>query len=201
MTGLPLNVSRETTDKLQAFVALVQKWTAKINLISKSSIDQIWDRHVLDSAQLFNLAPESGKWVDLGSGGGFPGIVVAILSQDIGSDHKFFLVESDQRKAVFLRTAIRELELAATVISDRIEKIDPLCADIISARALTDLGALLGFADRHLSQTGVALFHKGAQWEKEDQSARGMWSYQCEMFKSTSHPEAAILKIKDISRV
>lgn len=198
---LPLNVSRETFDNLSIFVALVQKWTAKINLISKSSIDHIWERHISDSAQLFDLAPKAGKWVDLGSGGGFPGIVVAILSKGFGSDHQFTLVESDQRKAVFLRTAIRELVLDATVISDRIENIAPLGADILSARALAELGTLVGFADRHLAPTGTALFPKGAQWEKEDKSARCMWSYECEMIKSISHPEAAILKIKDISRV
>lgn len=196
-----LDVSRETFEKLQAFSSLVQKWTAKINLISKSSVQEIWERHILDSAQIFNLAPSHGRWVDLGSGGGFPGIVAAILSEGVQSEHEIILVESDQRKAVFLRTAIRELSLSARVITSRIEEIQPLEADILSARALADLNALMGFAAHHLKNTGVALFPKGVQWQKEHAEAEKQWSYQCEIIKSKSNPAAAILKIKDISRV
>ncbi len=195
------DVSRETIDKLEAFVALVEKWTPKINLISRSSRDEIWDRHIWDSAQLLDLAPRNGRWVDLGSGGGFPAIVVAILSEGRGDDHEMLMVESDQRKAVFLRTALRELSLQGSVISDRIENIAPLGASILSARALADLSTLLDYATRHLAPGGVALFPKGAQWEKEDHSARAIWSYDSESIMSTTHPDAAVLKIKDIARV
>ncbi len=195
------NVSRETMEKLEAFAALVEKWTSKINLISKQSVSEIWDRHILDSAQLFDLAPKSGKWVDLGSGGGFPAIVVSILSQGIKANHEMVLVESDQRKAVFLRTALRELELQGTVITSRIEELAPLSADIISARALADLTKLIGLAERHLSKDGIALFPKGAQWKKEAREAREIWSYNCDAISSVSNSEAAVLKIKDIARV
>lgn len=198
--GLP-DVSRETFDKLRSFAGLVQKWTTKINLISKSSSEDLWNRHILDSVQLFDLAPVEGSWVDLGSGGGFPGIVVAILSEGAGAGHRVTLVESDQRKAVFLRTAIREAQLSATVISSRIEDVAPLEADILTARALADLSSLCGFAEKHLSPKGVALFSKGGQWKKEHQVAREMWSYSCDAVRSKSHPDAAILKIKDIARV
>lgn len=201
MDRLDLDVSRETLERLEGFVALVEKWTAKINLISKRSIHDIWSRHIVDSAQIFELAPERGKWVDLGSGGGFPGVVAAILSEDRQSDHKFVLVESDQRKAVFLRTAIRELAIGAVVKSNRIEKIEPLEADIVSARALADLDGLLYFATRHLRPSGVALFPKGAQWQKEDEEARLRWSYDCDPTTSRTNPAAAVLKIKDIKRV
>jgi len=200
-TDMLPNVSRETLDRLDAFADLVLKWTAKINLISKSTTATIWERHILDSAQLFNLAPEGGKWLDLGSGGGFPGIVVAILTEGVAQPHDVFLVESDQRKAVFLRTAIRELRLRATVISERIEDIDPQRANVLSARALADLTTLIGFGSEHLRSDGVALFPKGAQWEKEDHVARQLWSYSCDAVKSKSHPDAAVLKIKDIVRV
>lgn len=201
MDGLDLNVSRETSDKLRAFADLVEKWTAKINLVSKQSVGDIWNRHIVDSCQVFTLAPSSGKWVDLGSGGGFPGIVAAILSQGSGAFHQFNLVESDNRKTVFLRTAVRELGLEARVISQRIEVIDPLEADILTARALTDLNGLLGFSARHLKQDGTAIFPKGAQWEKEVALANQQWSYTYEAVKSRTHPEAALLKIKDILRV
>ena len=196
-----LNVSRETLDKLQAFADLVQKWTSKINLISKPSVPEVWDRHILDSAQLYDLAPSSGHWIDLGSGGGFPGIVVCILAQGQGADQTFTLVESDQRKSTFLRTAIRELSLDARVLTQRIEEIAPLQADILSARALADLDALLGFAEMHLKPGGTALFPKGAQWEKEHRDAQIQWSYDCDPIKSKTNPDAAILKIKDIARV
>ncbi len=201
MTMENINVSRETMDKLSGFVALVVKWTAKINLISKSSIPEIWQRHILDSVQIFDLAPAGGHWVDLGSGGGFPGIVIAILTQDTDIPHQVTLVESDLRKGTFLRAAIRELELQARVISDRIEKCDPLHADILSARALADLEKLLNHTERHLSPQGTALFPKGAQWQQEDAAARRLWSYDCEAVTSKTNPEAAILKIKEIKRV
>jgi len=188
-------------DKLNAFVALVEKWTAKINLISKSSIPHIWNRHIADSAQLFDLAPSQGHWVDIGSGGGFPGIVLAILASERQEPFSFTLVESDQRKCAFLRTASRELDLGITVKSERIEEIAPLGADVLSARALADLSVLLGFADRHLSADGLALFPKGALWKMEDQDARKQWSYTCEPVKSRTSADAAILSIKEIARV
>ena len=201
MTPDDLNVSRETLDKLQAFADLVQKWTSKINLISKPSVPEVWDRHILDSAQLYDLAPSSGHWIDLGSGGGFPGIVVCILAQGQGADQTFTLVESAQRKSTFLRTAIRELSLDARVLTQRIEEIAPMQADILSARALADLDALLGFAEMHLKPGGTALLPKGAQWEKEHRDAQIQWSYDCDPIKSKTNPDAAILKIKDIARV
>ncbi len=196
-----LNVSRETSDKLQAFCDLVRKWTAKINLISKHTEQDIWERHVVDSAQLFDLVPSEGHWVDLGSGGGFPGIVVAILSQGRGSGQKFTLVESDIRKTVFLKTAIREFELNATVLTERIEDVEPLDADVLSARALADLGILLGYAERHLGSKGTALFLKGEKWQKEHAAAGSGWSYALEPITSKTDPKAAILRIKDIARV
>jgi 16S rRNA (guanine527-N7)-methyltransferase len=196
-----LNVSRETFAKLEAFSDLVLKWTPKINLISKQSMQDLWSRHIVDSAQLYDLAPPFERWVDLGSGGGFPGIVLSILGQDDRIEREFILVESDQRKCTFLRTAIRELNLQARVISDRIENVPPLAADIVSGRALADLSVLLGFAERHLKPGGTALFPKGAKWSTEDEAARTEWSYHCDAITSKTNPDAAVLKIKDIKRV
>jgi 16S rRNA (guanine(527)-N(7))-methyltransferase GidB len=202
MTSLDgLNVSRETTDLLTQFSELVERWTARINLISKASVDGIWERHVADSAQLFELAPEFEHWVDLGSGGGFPGIVIAIIAKEARPEARITLVESDLRKATFLRTAIRELGLNAKVIADRIEKLPPLGADVLSARALADLTALLKFTDLHLAKSGTAIFPKGQNWRKEDEAARQLWSYTLDPVKSKTSAEAAILLIKDVSRV
>lgn len=195
------NVSRETLDRLVTFQHLVEKWTPKINLISKSSISEIWDRHIIDSLQLFDLAPTADRWVDLGSGGGFPGLVIAIVAQEKGTPKHVTLVESDQRKCAFLRTAVRELSLNVTVLSKRIEEIPSLGADVLSARALADLSQLLGLATQHLQPDGCALFPKGAQWEKELSDARQMWSFSCESVTSKTNPAAAILKIRDIERV
>lgn len=202
MTSLDgLNVSRETTDLLTQFSELVERWTVRINLISKASVDGIWERHVADSAQLFELAPEFEHWVDLGSGGGFPGIVIAIIAKEARPEGRITLVESDLRKATFLRTAIRELGLNAKVIAERIEELPPLGADVLSARALADLPALLEFTELHLAKSGTAIFPKGQNWRKEDEAARQLWSYSLDPVKSKTSAEAAILLIKDVSRV
>lgn len=195
------NVSRETNEKLEEFALLVQKWTAKINLISKPSIPTIWQRHIQDSVQLYSLAPNVSHWLDIGSGGGFPAIVLALLSQQDGRDTKFTMIESDQRKCVFLRTALRELRVSGAVINNRIEKVDPLSANIVSARALADLTTLIGFADRHMVQDGLALFPKGESWRDEELAARQSWTFQCEAVTSQTSQEAAILKIKEIAHV
>lgn len=199
--GLSENVSRETLEQLGAFQRLVEKWTSKINLVSKPSIPEIWERHILDSAQLHQMGSSSGHWVDLGSGGGFPAIVIAILSKTTAEARRFTLVESDQRKSAFLRTAIRELDLSATVKTARIEEIQPLKADVLSARALADLNALLGFAHLHMKPSGNALFLKGARWQEEVKSSQEMWRFQCTSTTSKTNSAAAILTIKDISRV
>ena len=196
-----LDVSRETFAKLESFARLVEKWTPKINLVSKPSVPNLWERHIVDSVQLFTMAPKTGSWVDIGSGGGFPGIVISILSSEQGDSHNLTLIESDHRKGAFLRTAIRELGLKATVISDRIENVPSLEADIVSARALADLTTLLGYADTHLKSDGTALFPKGESWRKEHEDAQGVWSYECEPIKSLTNPSAAVLKIKEIARV
>ncbi|MBD3665232.1 16S rRNA (guanine(527)-N(7))-methyltransferase RsmG [Sulfitobacter aestuariivivens] len=195
------NVSRETIDQLEAFVALIEKWNSTINLISKASLPHIWRRHIVDSAQLFELAPRTGHWVDLGSGGGLPAIVLAILSKGTGGSHQFTLVESDHRKSAFLRTSIRELDLQGRVISERIEGVAPLGADVLSARALADLTTLLGFCAHHLKPEGTALFPKGQNWKNEHAKAQDNWSYTSHAIKSETDPAAAVLKIQDIKRV
>lgn len=196
------DVSRETYDRLEHLAALVRKWNPAINLVSKATLDELWTRHILDSAQLYFLAGErSGRWVDLGSGGGFPGLVVAILAAGEDAALDVTLVESDGRKAAFLATAARELGVKAKISSDRIEAIAPLQADILSARALAPLGQLLAYADRHLAPDGRAILPKGANHEEELSIARQEWDFHYEMLDSVTDEKARIFAIRGISRV
>lgn len=194
-----LDVSRETFDDLTTYVELLKKWNPKINLISRATMDDIWDRHFIDSAQIFTLAPKTAlNWVDLGSGGGFPGMVLAILSKEFMPERKFTLVESDQRKCAFLRTVARETNCKTEILAERIEKIDGLNADILSARALADLTSLLSFADRHLATSGLCLFPKGSSWKKELEVAQDSWRFNFETTISETSEDAVILSVNEI---
>ena len=196
-----VNVSRETIDSLHAFDRLVVKWNRGVNLISKASLPHLWERHIIDSAQLFHLAGGNWHhWADLGSGGGFPGIVIATLAKELRPDAQTTLVESDQRKATFLRTAVRELGLNATVICDRIEKVEPLNADIVSARALTDLTRLMPLAARHLSVDGLAIFPKGEAAQSELDLARLSWRFDLTETPSITHPNSRVIMMRGIAR-
>ena len=202
MTVPALNVSRETIARLEQYDELLRKWNSTINLVSKASIQDLWQRHIIDSAQIFKLAPDkTPHWADFGSGGGFPGLVIAIMAMETGLPAKITLVESDLRKSTFLRSVIRELGLSATVINDRIEKIPSLNADIISARALASLSTLLDFADRHLAPNGKALFMKGENWQQELSDAQRKWRFQHQLVTSTTESGPVIFKIQGITRV
>ncbi len=195
------NVSRETLEDLRLFHDLLLKWNPKINLVSKSSIDDLWFRHIWDSAQLVEFCTEAENWVDIGSGGGFPALVVAICAKHSMPDRRVTMVESDVRKGAFLRTVVRELGLNAKILTQRVETVPALAADVLSARALTELPGLLAFAERHLHPDGTALFLKGETWEKEVQSARDSWSFTINAHRSKTNEAAAILEIKEITRV
>jgi len=197
-----LNVSRETFEALRVYADLLEKWNPKINLVSRASLSELWTRHIMDSAQLMSLAPNPCKtWVDLGSGGGFPGLVIAIMALESGSPKEVILIESDARKCAFLRTVIRETGAKAIVMNQRIEKTDPLNADVLTARALADLADLLGFADRHLAADGTALFPKGVQWEKELTDAQSLWNFNYRVDTSLTEVGPVILSVTGVSRV
>ena len=158
-----LDVSRETMTRLESYVALVQKWQRRVNLVSPASLAAIWPRHIWDSAQLVPHIPAgSPRLVDVGSGAGFPGLVLAILT-----DAECHLVESDQKKAIFLQTVIRECGLTATVHNQRIETLPCLEADIITTRALAPLDRLLQLLATQLRSGTRCLFLKGAQADRE----------------------------------
>jgi 16S rRNA (guanine527-N7)-methyltransferase len=197
-----LDVSRETYERLETYSALLAKWNPKINLVSKSTTDDIWSRHILDSSQVFDMAPsKAANWVDIGTGGGFPGLVVAILSKELAPNRAVTLIESDQRKCAFLRTVARETECSVTVLADRVEKVVGQKADVLSARALASLDALLGFADLHLSPEGICLFPKGLTWEREVAIAQEAWNFTVDATKSETSDEAVVLRISGIKHV
>lgn len=185
-------VSRETLDRLRLFADRLTRWNTRINLVAPSTIADLWQRHIADSAQLVPLAPlEATRWLDLGSGAGLPGLVVAALRPDL----HMTLVESDQRKAAFLRTVSREMGLAPQVLAARIEALDPLHPDVLSARALAPLPRLLDLAARHAGQDTVLLFPKGAGVVSELTAARTRWHSDVEQIKSITNPSATILRI------
>lgn len=192
-------VSRETHERLTAYEALVRKWNAKINLVAPSTLPEFNSRHIQDSIQIFDHVqfPE-GNWVDLGSGGGLPGIVVSIYAQK--APLTVSLVESDQRKSAFLRTVIRELSLQnVSIMTGRIENVPPLAANFVSARALAPLSVLLSMVRRHMHQDGTAIFLKGRSWKAECDEARKEWRFDVTSFPSKTDPDAAILKITGVS--
>lgn len=197
-----MNVSRETFERLEAFVALVLQWNKTINLISKESTADVWQRHVLDSAQLMlHLPPEAEAYADLGAGGGFPGVIVAIMAAEVRPTLRATLVESDLRKAVFLSETSRKLGLAVTVVRDRVETLAPLGADLVSARALAPLAELCGYGQRHLAPGGTALFLKGNRYEAEIAIARQKWAFDLTVYPSKTGTDAALLALKGVSHV
>lgn len=199
---LKLYVSRETIQRIEHFVRLLEKWNPRINLIAQSTVADIWTRHIVDAAQLLPTIPQGTRhYVDLGSGGGFPGLVVALIAKEKLPDLVVTLVESDTRKASFLRTVLRETGTTARVLAKRAEDIEPLDADIITARALADLSKLLGLVARHISDNGIALLQKGASWKSELADARKLWSFSLETKRSETNENSIILKIGDIAHV
>lgn len=194
------NVSRETSTRLDRYSSLLAKWNPRINLVSPASLAQLSTRHIADSIQVFRAAPAGKTWLDLGTGAGFPGLIAAILAADERPEMSVTLIESDQRKAAFLRMAAIEAGVTCEILARRIETVEPQSADILSARALADLSTLLGYAERHLSPTGTALFPKGVSWEKEIEAAQRQWRFTYEPVISITEPGAVILRIEGVQR-
>lgn len=194
------DVSRETMERLKLYEKLLRKWNPRINLVSKNTLDALWDRHFIDSAQLWTIANEGQHWADLGSGGGFPGLVIATIAAELRPNMTVTLVESDSRKATFLRSAAREMGISPKIYVERIESLPPLGADILSARALAPLTQLCAYAERHLSTNGYTVFPKGEKAVDEIKTALASWRFQVESFPSKTDANASILKLEGISR-
>ena len=189
-------VSRETMGRLEAYEALILKWQKSINLVSSATLTHLWQRHMWDSAQLVELAPEEARnWVDLGSGAGFPGIVVAAMLRE-RPGFQMHLVESDQRKGVFLREAARIMELPVTVHSVRIEAFEPAeTPDVISARALATLSQILEWTSSFWGKQTVGLFLKGQTASEELTEAQKGWIFNTEAIASQSDGSGKVLKL------
>jgi 16S rRNA (guanine527-N7)-methyltransferase len=189
------NVSRETLGSLSAYVALLEKWQRRINLVSPTTLPDIWHRHILDSAQLLPYLPvvstrQRCQILDIGSGAGFPGLVLAILG---AGDVQ--LVESDQRKAVFLQTVIRELGLSAQVSNQRIENLPPCQPDVITVRALAAVPKLMSLIAPQLHNGLTCLFLKGASVDEELTNFQTYSTMNAHLYPSVTNDNGVVVKL------
>jgi 16S rRNA (guanine527-N7)-methyltransferase len=198
-----IDVSRETQERLDRFANLFLKWAARINLIAPSTIEQLWTRHISDSLQLRNIVPTPGRWIDLGSGGGFPGIITAITLAESQAG-SVDLVESNNKKCGFLRTAILETGARASVHPLRIENAASKlpAPDFISARALAELDLLFAYAQPWaIANPNLKLiFHKGRDYQSEIDKARGRWDFDLVKHHSVVEADSVILEITSLTR-
>ncbi len=195
------SVPRETLADLDAFVRLFEETTAHTNLVARSTLPDIWTRHVLDSAQVQRLKPDALRWLDLGSGGGFPGIVTAILLKGREGAH-VDLVESIAKKAAFLNVAVEHLKLPATVWNSRIESLAKRLKqpEFVSARALAPLEKLLGWASPWLTKDAAGMFHKGRNYGQEVQESLTQWRFDMVVHQSVTEETSAVLEISNLRR-
>lgn len=191
-----VDVSRETLARLELYLDLLKRWQKAINLVGSKTLADPWRRHILDSAQLLRYLPSpSCTIVDLGSGAGLPGLILAILGQT-----NVHLVESDQRKAQFLKEAARILAVDATIHAKRIEALEPLRPDVLTARALAPLSQLMTLAKPLLLPDTICLFLKGRQGKDELTEAAKSWMMASQIFPSLSDPSGSVLKLWEIER-
>jgi 16S rRNA (guanine527-N7)-methyltransferase len=201
------SVSRETLGRLQTYQALLKQWQKTINLVAPSTVESIWGRHFADSAQLLAYAPPGAeRWLDLGSGAGFPGLVLAILLAEHGKG-KVTLIESDHRKASFLGEAGRKTGVTVDIWPERIEKAPTQASvvsretaaragwDVITARALAPLPRLLDLAAPYFSQATVGLFLKGREAETEIEAARERWEFAARQHPSLTDSDGRIVVV------
>lgn len=206
------DVSRETLERLELYAALLKQWQKAVNLVAPSTLDDIWHRHFADSAQIVPLAERAGGlWLDIGSGGGFPALVVAILRADPrfapppSDPNRVVLVESHARKCAFLREVARQVGVAHTVdiLSVRIERLptqDTVAAPaVISARALAALERLLAYSAPLFAENTVGLFLKGQGVDAEVAEARKAWSFEARLVQSLTEPQGRIVVIRKLA--
>ena len=199
-----LRVSRETLERLETFADLFSKWAKAINLVAPSTKDDLWRRHILDSLQIYQLCPGNHKWLDLGSGGGFPGVITAICLAEVGEGW-VHLIESNHKKAAFLRTALLQTGGRGSVHAVRIEAAPAEVSecDVVSARALADLDLLLEYVEPWaISNKNLkALLHKGRDYAAEIDKARGRWHFDLVQHQSVIEQDSVILEITGINRM
>lgn len=190
------DVSRETLDRLRRYADLLEKWNRRINLVGQGTLADVWRRHMLDSAQLYPLIPDpAGPLVDLGSGAGFPGLVLAAMG---ASD--VHLIESDKRKCAFLGEAARAIGVPVTIHAERIESITPFIARTIVSRALAPLSDLLDLAVNFSNKHSILLFLKGRTANLELTGVKNEWTMRVDQIPSCTDPNGTILRLEAISR-
>ena len=196
------NVSHETIERFSLYAELLRRWNPAAGLVAESTLPDLWTRHFLDSAQLLRSAPDSSaRWIDLGAGGGFPGLALAILCAEKRPEDEFLLVESNGRKCEFLKTVCRESGIQAEILHERAEKLAPQEANVAVARALSSLSQLLSYASRHLVEGGSGLFHKGSGRLSEIDDAMKEWAFKLTEVPSITSKNGAILQVVDIRRI
>jgi 16S rRNA (guanine527-N7)-methyltransferase len=185
-------------DELERFAALLRKWNAVQNLVSRETIDQLWPRHIDDSLQLMRFVRANDRHViDLGSGGGFPAIPMAIASRE--TERRFTLIEPIAKKAAFLRTVARDLQLPVTVLAQRAEDVDSReTADLVTSRALAALPELLGLCLPFAATNGHFLLPKGRNYRQELDAAAALYHFDVVPHPSESDPAAVILEITNL---
>jgi 16S rRNA (guanine527-N7)-methyltransferase len=192
------DVSRETIDQLKIYASLLGQWQPRINLVANATLADVWHRHLADSAQIVRLAPSAKTWLDLGSGAGFPGLVVAIMMKPVGT--RVALVESDKRKCAFLAEVARQTGVAVEIRSVRIEQTATQGmlgqVDVVSARALAPLARLIPLSLPFFRDDTVGIFPKGRGAESEVAEALAAWTFDVEMVPSLTDEEAQVVVIR-----
>lgn len=192
-----ISIGPEAQARLERFVALLLRWNTRVNLIAAGDAPAIWQRHVADSVQLLpHIPPAVDRAIDLGSGAGFPGLVLAIAG-----NIPFALIEADQQKAAFLRTAAQETAAPVTVHACRIEAADIAPAPLVTARALAPLPRLLSYAARFVSEAGICLFLKGRGVDTELAEAHRVWAFASERIPTHSAQGGIILRISRLRAI
>lgn len=196
------SVPRETCERLRTYSALLEAWQEKINLVARSTMPALWQRHMADSAQLDDLAPDARLWIDLGSGAGFPGMVIALMRAN-RQGFGMHLVESTGKKCAFLAEVARATGAPVVVHQARVEALGPVAAeppDVISARALAPLDRLLSLAAPLFGPRSVGLFMKGVGAADEVSAARTAWRFDADIVPSRTEPKAGIVVIRNLAR-
>lgn len=195
-------VSRETLARYETWRSMLEERNAVMNLVGRSTLPDFWRRHALDSWQIQTHAPEANHWLDLGAGAGFPGFAIAFALMERGGEGSVTLVESVQKKASFLRDVADATKAPAIVKPVRAESLDPHSRyQVVTARALTSLTRLIEYAKPFVDNGAICLFPKGARYGEELTEARKSWTFNLDVIPSLTSPDAAILRIEDVTRV
>ncbi len=193
------NVSRETFELLKAYKASLVEWQKKFNLVSNSSLEDCWNRHFVDSAQLFKFIPKDAKTLlDFGSGAGFPAMVLAIMAKEKTPYLKISLVESIAKKTLYLNEVKKICGLDVEILNQRIESLPYKKVDVITSRAMASLKELLKYTQAFCSEKTVCIFPKGKKYAEEIEEARKDWNFDCQIFDSETSDEGKILVIKNL---